>query len=184
MEEKKKKYKINYKRLGILLGGVVLIIGLIIGGIWFFKDRGGEVKVYEALIQLKDQTSSNEQEDAKSSAKAGDVLLVREAGQEWSNTEKISYLIIKMRLNQEQAQDLTKSKTKKLSKKEALEKGIINEEMLKEMPKEEQEQMLTENVLFREYRVKIEELDFDFMKVREKQPFENQEFGWEIVEKK
>lgn len=183
-EGKRRKYKIDYKRLGVLIGGVILVIGIIGGGIWFFKNRGGEVKVYEALVQLKDQTSSDAEEDAKNSAKAGDVILVREAGQEWSKTEKISYLILKMKLNEEQAQQLVQPKTKKISEEEALEKGIVNEEMLKEMPKEEKEQMLVENVLFREYRVKIEELEFDFMKVREKQPFEEEVFGWEVVQKK
>ncbi len=185
--KKKKKYKIDYKKLVILAGGAILLIGIVGGGIWFFKkqaEKKGEVKIYDVLVQLKDQKSSNLEEDAQNSAKAGDVILVRETGGEWSKTERISYLILKMKLDEKQAQKIVQPKTEKLSKDEALEKGVVQEEQLKDMEKEELKMMLVETVLFREYRVKIEELEFDLMKVREKQPFEEEEFGWEIVEKK
>ncbi len=72
---KKKKYKIDYKKLGILVGGVILLIGIIGGGIWFFRlklEEGvDEIKTYDLLVQLKDQKSANLEEDAKNSAKKG-----------------------------------------------------------------------------------------------------------------
>ncbi len=181
---KKRKYKIDYRNLSFLIGGLILLIGIIGGGIWFFKSKKGEVKVYDALVMLKDQKSANSEEDAKNSAKKGDVILIRETGQEWSKTEKISYLILKIKLNEKQAQKIVQAKTKKLSKDEAKEKGLVDDERLKTMEKEELEQTLKEDILFREYRVKIEKLEFDPMKVRNEQPFEDEEFGWSLVEKK
>ncbi|MBT3356537.1 hypothetical protein HN399_04290 [bacterium] len=183
--KKRVKYKIDYKKLGLLFGGLLLMIALVYGGIWFFRSRdGGEIKVYDAVIQLRDRTNSDPEEDARNSAKKGDVILVRETGKEWSTTEKVSYLIIKMKLSEKEAQKIVQPKTKKLSKDEAKEKGVVNDEMLKEMEKEELNQALTQAVIFREYRVKIEDMDFDLMKVREAQPFPDKEFDWEIVEKK
>lgn len=182
---KKVKYKIDYKKLSFLGGFLILIVAIVWGSFYFFKNRdGGEEKIYDVVIQLRDRTNSDPEEDARSSAKKGDVVLIRNAGQEWSTTEKVSYLIIKMKLDEKQSQKIVQSKTKKLSKDEAKEKGLLDDEMLENISKEELEQTLKEDVLFREYRVKIEEMDFDPMKVREAQPFPDEEFGWEIVEKK
>lgn len=182
---KKTKYKIDYKKLGFLIGSIVLVAGLIFFGVWFFRSRGGEVKVYDAVVQLRDRVNkSDPEEDARSSAKKGDVILVRETGKEWSETEMASYLILKIKLNEDQVQKIVQPRTRELSKDEAKKKGVVNDEMLKGVRKEELEYMLTEDVLFREYRVEIEELDFDPMKVREAQPFPDKEFSWRIVEKK
>ena len=182
----KTKYKIDYKKFGTLLSGIVLLVAIIFGGIWFFgRDKKDDpIKVYDVAVQLKDQKNSDPEEDAKNSLKAGDAALVRETGREWSNTEKISYLIIKMKIRQSQAQKLMESETKKLSEKEAIERGLADEERMKEMTKEERKEALKEVVRLRKYRIKIEELDFDPMRVREAQPFPNQEFGWKIVERK
>jgi hypothetical protein len=111
-----------------------------------------------------------------------------------------------MKLKQSQAGKLTEPETEKLSEKEAKERGILPEkykvvsekqkqeedekrpaegqerEML--FSKQELEQMLEVPVRARRYRIKIEELEFDLAKVREAQPFADQEFGWEIVERK
>ena len=182
---KKKKYKINYKRLSLLVGGVALLIGLIVGIVFWSRPSDGEKKVYDVLVQLRDQKNSDPIEDAKSSAKKGDVVSLRVTGSEWSKTEKISYLILKMELTEEEAQKIVQSETKKLKEKEALEKGIANEEMLKNMPREEKANFLVEDVLFREYRINFEKLpEFDEKEVRNGQPFEEKIFGWEIVEKK
>jgi len=182
----KSKYKIHYGKLGALILGVVLVISLLVfGGYWLVsKIGGGERQVYDALVQLKDEKNKDPEEDAKNSAKAGDVILVRETGKEWSNTEKISYLILKIELNEEQANKIVQAKSKKLSKKEAIKEGIISKEAIKEMDREELKMVLKKDVLFREYRIKIEELEFDPMKVRNAQPFPDEVFDWGIVERK
>lgn len=186
-QRKKEQYKISYKKLGFRVGGMILVIGLVWGGIGFFKKRAeiqGETKVYEVLIQLQDQVNPDPEEDAKSSAKKGDAILVRETGKVWSKTERISYLILKIKLNEDQAQKIVQAKTRKLSKKEGLEKGLIDNDKLEKFNNQTPKQELTEDILFREYRVKIEELDFDWMKVRERQPFEKEVFEWEMIQKK
>jgi hypothetical protein len=60
-----------------------------------------------------------------------------------------------MRLNEKQAGKILQAKTKK-----------------------------DEILLFREYRVKIEEMGFDVMDVRNKQPFREEVFDWGIVKRK
>lgn len=184
-KKRKVKYKIDWKKLGLLVGALVVVVGVIGGGVWFFKNKfGGEKKIYDVAIQLRDQKNSDPKEDLRSSLKAGDVILARETGREWSTTERISYLIIKMKLNEDQLQKIVKPKTEELSKKEGIKKGILTEESAKEMEREELKQVLTETVVAREYRVKIEDMGFDIMKVREAQPFPDEEFTWKIVEKK
>ncbi|GEM_PF-1197497 len=181
---KKVKYRIDYKKLGFLFGGLILIVGVVWSIFHFWGSGGGEEKVYDVAVQLRDQTNSDLNEDARSSAKKGDVIVLRETGREWSTTENASYLIIKMKLNEKQASKLTQPKTKKLSKDEGKKKGLIDDEILKNIDDENLEQILREDVLFREYRIEIEKMDFDVMKVREAQPFPDKEFDWGIVEKK
>ncbi len=183
--KKKVRYKIDYKKLGFLFGVIVLLAGIIWGVIHFFSSRDkSEYKIYDAAIQLRDRSNSDPEEDARSSAKKGDVILVRETGREWSDTEKVSYLIIKIKLNEEQAQKIVQSKTKKLSKDEATKKGILNEEMSKEMQKEELEQLLKEDVLFREYRIDVDKLELDLEKIQKEGIIPDEEFTWRNVEKK
>lgn len=183
--KKRVKYKIDYKKLSLLIGGAVLTGGLIWGGVYLFRSMNkAEYKIYDAAVQLRDGKNADPEEDAKNSAKRGDVILVREAGREWSDTEKISYLIIKIKLNQEQAQKITQAKTKKLSKKEAINKGVVNDEILENIGKEELEQMLTENVLFREYRINFDKLGLDLEKIQNEGIIPEEEFNWKVVEKK
>jgi hypothetical protein len=181
----KVKYKVDYKKLSFLIGGAILIGGLIWGGIYFFRSKNKtEYKVYDAAIQLRDQKNSNPEEDARSSSKKGDVILIRETGREWSDTEKVSYLIIKIKLSDEQAQKIVQAKATNLSKEEALEKGILNEEMSKDMQKEELDQLLKEDILFREYRIDIDKLGLDLEKIQKERKIPEEEFNWKIVEKK
>jgi len=207
-EGKKTRYKIEWKKFGLLLGGLILLAGLVFGGIWFFKkgSKDDPVKVYDVAVMLKDQTNKDPEEDAKTSLKAGDVVMTRETGREWSNTERISYLILKMKLRESQAEKLVEPVEEKLSEKEAQEKGnlpakykVVDDEDLNEerkkqgdnnedremiILKRELESRLTVTTRARKYRIKIEDLDFDPAQVRNGQPFPDQEFGWSIVEKK
>jgi len=193
------RYQINWKKLRVLIGAVVLVLMLVAGSWWFFtkRDKGDDpVKVYDVAVVLKDQHNPDPEEDRKESLKAGDVALARETGREWSKTERIGYLIIKMKLKESQMRKLTEPVTEKLSKKEAEKKGLLPDpssaeatkgkggEKKNKMSKEELNQLLTQTVQARKYRIKIEDLDFDPAKVRQNQPFPDREFGWEIVESK
>lgn len=82
-----------------------------------------------------------------------------------------------MKLSGTQAARLTEPETIKLSEKEANEKGMLDEEMAKEMSKEEKEEMLKETVRARKYRIKIEELGTDLVEAVRTQPFLDKEFG-------
>lgn len=186
----KSRYRIEWKKLVLLIGALVLLAAIVFGVWWFFWGRDKKddpVMVYDVAVMLKDQNQKDPEEDLKSSLKAGDVVLTRETGREWSNTERISYLILKMKLKQSEAAKLTEPETKKLSEKEAKEKGLIPEERgerEEEMEKEELEQRLIQTVRARKYRINIEDMDFDISQVRNGQPFPDKEFGWGIVEKK
>lgn len=176
----------RYWRLVIFILVVLgLIAGLVWGGLKLFGGKNkSEIKVYDAAIQLRDRTNADPVEDARSSAKKGDVILVRETGREWSDTEKVSYLIIKIKLNSEQAQKIVQTKTKNISKEEAKEKGKISDEMLKDMKKEELKSLLEEDILFREYYVDIDKLGLDLGKVQSEKKIPDEEFDWKIVKKK
>ncbi|MEA2007041.1 MAG: hypothetical protein U9O20_02685, partial [Patescibacteria group bacterium] len=157
-DHKKTRWQIDWKKFSSLFGGLVLLLALA-GGIWWFflgRDKtGGDdpVAVYDVAVMLKDQNQKDPEEDFKSSLKAGDVVMTRETSREWSNTERISYLIIKMKLKQSQAQKLTEPVTEKISKKEGIEQGLLDEERMKEMEKEEIEMALTRDVRARKYRI-------------------------------
>lgn len=174
------KYQIDKKALAIRII-FFLLIGAIAWGAFFWLKKGdgeqisGEVKTWDVLVQTKDQTNPNPDEDARSSFKAGDVVLVRESGREWTTIEKSSYLILKMKLTAEQAQKLTQPETIELSEKEALEQGILSEEMKKELPKEELEQMLKKEVRARMYRIDLDKIDSSD---------KEKEYEWKVVEEK
>lgn len=122
--------------------------------------------VYETAIMVRDQSNLNPREDAKTSLKRGDVLVVFPEGHNWSNTERISYLILKIRMTEDQANQLMKPKSEEYISAEG------------DRPRE---------VIFktRQYRIKIENLDFEPMDLIAGQPFAGQIFDWsEIVEEK
>ena len=189
-QPKKSRYRIEWKKLVLLVGALVVLAAIVFGVRWFFWGRDKKddpVKVYDVAVMLKNQNQKDPEEDMKSSLKAGDVVLARETGREWSNTERISYLIIKMKIKESEAAKLTEPETEKLSEKEAKEKGLLPEEdenRDEKMEKEELEQRLIQTVRARKYRIKIEDMDFDISTVRNAQPFPNEEFGWSIIEKK
>lgn len=183
------KYQVEYKKLAPRIG-VLLLIGAVAYGAFFLWQKktgekdGGEPKVFDVAVIAKDQNSGNSEEDQKSSLKAGDVALAREAGRDWSDTEKRIYLILKMKLTEAQAARLTEPETIKLTETEAKEKGIFDDEMMKDISKEEKEEMLKQTVRARKYRIKVEELGMDLEEAVRIEPFLDKEFGWEIVEEK
>jgi len=177
-----KSLPINKKKAAIVLGALVV---LIVGGYLGYKYlKPQPKKVYEALIAVRSQANADPVEDAKNSLKAGDVLLLLPEGHRWSDTEKVSYLILKMNLTEKQAQTLVSPEEKKA----VIPKPKTDEEkkIAEERKKAEGDRQQMETVRARRYRVKLEELDknFDPNILLEKQPYLDKIYDWKIVEKK
>ena len=180
------KYKIeNPKRTIGFLIGILLIIG---GSVWGIigivkhqKDKNNlenQPRVYEALVAVSDQKSSDPVEDARANLKTGDVISYFPEGHNWSETERISYLIIKLKLKKEDADKLTQAQTKETKEEEGEKKE--GEEKFRDMgPRQE-------TVRARAYRIKIEKLNFDLQKFWEnhQQPSPDKIFDKGMIEKK
>jgi len=183
--------KENRKKIIIFL--LVLAIGIttiVIGKKYVFKSESKEI--YEVVIMVRDQRSSDPKEDARSSLKSGDVLLVKKDSQKWSQTERVSYLILRMNLNDDEVVKLTESVNKELSEKEVekeieqftANRGDISKEEA-DRYKEELEQR-KEVILLRKYRIEMEKSfpDFKANDLIKGQPFQGEVYDWDIVEKK
>ena len=174
---KKKGNKIqnNRNKFFIVIPAVILV-GF---GIWILagklREREGrqkeEAQVYEALVQVVDQTSGNPAEDAKSSLKKGDVIAVFPEGHSWTETERISYLILKLRLKGEDVQKLTEAEEKEV----APENGPGGERV--GLPRKE-------IITARKYRLKVEKLKYDPQKLYEGQPYPDKIFDEDMIEEK
>jgi len=177
-----KSLSINKKKAAIVLGALVVLIAGGYFGWQYLKPQ--PKKVYEALIAVRSQANADPVEDAKNSLKAGDVLLTLPEGHNWSQTERVSYLILKMNLTEDQAQTLVAPEERK-----AVEPKPKTEEEKKqaaERKKAEGDRNRMETVRARRYRIKLEELDknFDPNILLKKQPYLDKIYDWKIVEKK
>lgn len=90
--------------------------GAIISGLIDGKDYGtdyveNEQTLFEALVVLRDQQYDSPEEDQRSALKRGDVLAVRKAPHVWSDTERASYLIVKIEMTGKEANVLIAPKT-------------------------------------------------------------------------
>lgn len=168
------------KKFFIALPAVILLAA----GIWFAasqykkRDDRGKTKtqVYEALIQVTDQNSADPAEDARSSLKKGDVIAVFPEGHPWTETERISYLILKIRLEPEQAEQLTQAEKKDVTQNESGAAGGA-ESSRGMLPRKE-------IITARQYRIKVEKLKYDPQKLYEGQPYPEKIFDYGIIEKK
>lgn len=141
-------------------------------------------RTYEVAVMVRSQNNPDPIEDARSSLKSGDVLAVKEVGHQWSDLEKISYLIIKMDLNRSQAvkikaPEYRKTKYANLSSENMA--GLnarLKEGGLKEVPRE--------IIRARIYRINMEKYfkDFEPLILLRKQPFQDKIYDWSIAEKK
>lgn len=172
---------LNKRKTVVAFGALVFFVIAGYYGWQFLKPK--EYKIYEALIAVRDQYNTDPKEDEKTSLKAGDVLVVLPEGHNWSQTERVSYLILKLNLTEEQAAKLTSSEEKIETidlPKEEIERAKKDGRKIDE----EREQRTT--LRARRYRIKIEELDpnFDPNILLERQPFPDKTYDWGIVEKK
>jgi uncharacterized membrane-anchored protein len=157
----------------------------------FFNNE--VIKTYDVLVQVRDQkTGDSEDEDMKTSLKKGDVVLLKEEGHVWSNTEKVSYLILKMNLTEKEAQKLTESVYKKLSRKEIKKEVEKFKKERKDVSDEELDSFKDELknrrkvVVLRKYAIDFEKYFSDFKKedLLYGQPYDDKIFDWFIVKRK
>jgi hypothetical protein len=171
----------NHKKTAVISGAVVLVAAGTLAGILGWKnykynhDPKNQPQVYEALVNVVDQKSGNPTEDARSSLKKGDVIAYFPAGHPWSDTEKISYLIVKIKLTPADAAKLTQPKTQK-SKEVALPKGSPTSE---KSPGQQ-----TETILARQYRLKLPSFDIQKFWENHQQPFGDKIFDSGLIQKK
>jgi hypothetical protein len=165
------------KRLQKIIGGILIFI-IAIGGVYYFTHRP-EKKVYQVLIMVRDQQTSDPVEDARGSLKAGDVIVVYEQNREFSYTERISYLILNMKLTADQAQKLTEPKVEKLSRSE------LTKEQRDRISKNN-EPWPTRTIRARAYRIKLQKFkNFDPIDLLNGQPYEKNIYDWwGMVERK
>ena len=174
-------YKPSWIKISLLALGLITVGA---GGFFLVKKifwKPAPTKVYEALVAVTDQKAADPVEDLRSSLKAGDVLVVLPEGHQWSDTEKTSYLLIKIKLTEDEAQKLTQPE--QVERKEA-EPSLTKNSDGSSNSKDRGPQM--ETVRARAFRLKIETLGFDVQKFWENpvQPYADKTFDWKLAEKK
>lgn len=173
-------------RLILFIIVVLALAAALIWGIYqgvnklFFHGKwgGGEVKNYQVLVSVHDFSMPDPVEDKKSSIKKGYAVGIYDENHEWSDTEKVSFLILKMKLNETQAAELMAPVEKDIDPKT--------------LPKEEQDRLKQEKdappqketLAARAYKINLEKINFsDPNSLLSGQPYPDKVFGWEIVTK-
>jgi hypothetical protein len=176
-------YKSDYR---IWVAGMLLIILLAVGGYRLAEKLMDyyATQEYAVAIMVRSQFNKDPVEDVRSSLKYGDVLTVQPVDHNWSDLEKISYLIVKMNLTKSQAANLTTPKYRKekyenltSTARDAL-NARIKESGLSEVPQE--------IVQARQYRINMEKIfsDFDPLVLLHHQPYQDTTYDWSIIVKK
>lgn len=119
-----------------------------------------ELRIYEALTEIRGE-------------EAGDVIAILPKGHQWSDTEKNSYLILKLKLRPLEAAKLTQPETKEVEREERGEEGEMG-------GRGETEKMGRA----RAYRLKIETLRFNPDELWKGQPYEDKIFDKKLIGKK
>lgn len=170
---------VNKNRFIFLIIIVLAIVGILVYfGTRLSKNESGkesanvnsEERVYEAMVQPFDQESDDSNKTNDSSLKKGDVIVIFPEGHSWSESEKTSYLILKMKLTEGDANKLVEP-----VRKEVEQRGD-----------EKDKEPRSETVKARKYRVNIESLNFDLQNFWENpiQPYSNQVFDSGMIEQK
>lgn len=162
---------------------IIIAVGslLLVAGFFLFQkfgknagmDGGGEsadqkvVKVREVMVVIRDQiNSADPAEDAKYALKRGDVIAAQDAGHEWSQTEYISYLLVKMNISGKQANELL----------QPLEKDTGE--------KSEDGRPKTELVRARKFKIDLDKVGFTGAQVVEGQPLKDKVFDESVIVEK
>jgi hypothetical protein len=113
-------------------------------------------------------------EDARSSLKKGDVIVYFPEGHAWSGTERISYLIVKLKLRPDEAKKLTEAETKKITPPAPPSPSSADATAGKRM----------ETVRARKYRLDLPDFDVQKFWGDHAQPFEGKVFDGGAIDKK
>jgi len=162
---------------------IIIILVIAYGIYWGIKKwtDGGEVKTYQALITVYDEKNKDPIEDKKSSMKKGYVIGLYPEDHQWSKTEEISYLILKIKLNEKQAQKIIEPIEEKIDIKTLSQE---EQEIIKKEKKEKTYQEQKNTVSIRKYKIDLEKIDFsDSNILLTSQPFKDQIFDWKAVGK-
>jgi hypothetical protein len=165
---------VNKKRFIAFIAVVVLLIAGTVWGVIKFKNRNNpanQEQVYEALVNVVDQKTSDPVEDARSSLKKGDVIAYFPEGHNWSDTEKNSYLIVKLKLKAADAAKLMEAVTKEGKEVESQSTGAMVGKRL-------------ETVRARKYFLNLPEFDVQKFWSNQQQPFADKVFTSSIIDKK
>lgn len=173
---------IRYWRLILF---VLVIVGLIGGVFWLVnkfilngKWRVGEIKTYQVLVSVYDEKNSDPIEDKKSSMKKGYVIGVYDENHEWSDTEKFSYLILKIKLNEKEVVKIIEPVKENIDKKNLT---LEQKKMLEEDKNPESQKKI---VAVRKYKINLEKIKFsDPNSLLSGQPYLDKVFDWSIVMK-
>ena len=188
--------KINFMKLKKQFKTIIILaicFLIIIGGYFSFRKifKPDPKQIYEVAVMVRDQYNSNPEEDKKTSLKIGDVLVIQKAGHRWSNTEKVSYLILKMNLTEKQKTKLTQAKEKEIKFKNLTEEEQtrIKEEKkrTKDSGEEYYEEQRMETLIAREYYVDLSREEFEGFSANNLlsgQPYIDDIFDWDVVERK
>lgn len=174
----------NKKRLVIFIAVIVLIIGGIIFAIVKWRTNSNpdnpdnsdnsenQGSVYEALIMTQDEAPNDK--NSPSALRPGDVMVIFPEGHSWSETERISYLMLKLKLEKSDADKLVQPASRRRADVSASRGGPETIEGPEE-----------EIVQARQYRIKIEKLDFDAKMIwKNGQPYPDKIFDDSLIEKK
>lgn len=185
--------KISRKKkiiIGLILFSllVILFLGFIFRKKIFKEAPKNECEV---AVVVRGQYNADPSEDLKNSLKEGDVLVIQPAGHNWSNTERVSYLILKMSLTDDEKNRLAQPQERKVNNDEINREEIKRLEEIKDEKAKDRMKNELENrkitLRAREYRINLEKYfpGFDPMILLDKgQPYLDKVYDWEIVEKK
>ncbi len=146
-------------------------------------------KIYEVAVMVRSQENPNKAEDMRTSLKVGDALVIQKDGHNWSRIEKISYLILKMNLTEEQKAKLTQGEEREISEDELSQEEMdrIAEEKKRAEENDEKymEEPRTETIRARQYHIDMEIFEgFKANDLLNKQPYYGEVYDWGIVDKK
>ena len=185
----------------IIIAVVILALIAVAIGLRMTILKPAPKQMYQVAIMVRSQVNKDKAEDLRTSLKRGDVLVVQKESHKFSKTESVSYLILKMKLNEEQAAKLTQADEKELTKKEIeaeierrrAEREERAAEFDQEIPDEELEREEEEirqrriSIRPRLYYIDLTKGEFSEFKANdllEGQPFTEKIYGWGIVDKK
>ena len=181
--------KLNFKKMVLVGFGVIVIAGLVYWlGPKIFKPAPKQI--YDVAIMVRNQHNANAKEELANSLRAGDVLLTQKQGHKWSQTERVSYLILKMNLTEEQKAKLTAPEERDLKdeelSEEERERRNKEEARAKEEGRDYEPETRTETLRARRYYIDLAEQfpGFKALDLLKGQPFQDMVYDWGIVSKK